>query len=101
MLPGYRFPFLVGEDGMADEPSVEHYSNLAAGIQWALLQPGYNDSTGDAVLLPGWPCTWNVTFQLRAPAGATVAAAWAGGRLEKLSVYPPARASHILLAPGC
>jgi hypothetical protein len=86
---------------MADDPSVEHFSNLAAGIQWALLQPGDNDATGDAALLPGWPCAWNVSFRLRAPAGATVAAEWAGGQLQSLVVDPPSRAPHVLIAPGC
>ena len=100
-LPGYRFPFFVGEDGMADEPSVEHFSNLAAGLQWALLQPGYNDSFGDAVLFPGWPCTWNVSFRLRAPAGASVTAVWSSGQVQSLSVDPPSRSSHFVLAPGC
>ena len=86
---------------MADAPSVEHFANLAAGIQWALLQPGDNDADGDAVLLPGWPCTWNVSFSLRAPAGAAVTASWMGGALRNVSVVPQSRASHILLASGC
>ena len=99
-LPGFRFPFLVGEDGMADAPSVEHFSNLAAGLQWALLQPG-DDSTGNAVAFPGWPCSWNVSFRLKAPAGATVSGTWSGGHLGSLDVDPPSRARHVLVAAGC
>lgn len=86
---------------MADEPSVEHYANLAAGIQWALLQPGDNDAVGDVIAFPGWPCSWNVSFRLRAPKEAAVTAKWSGGRLEALTVDPPSRTSYVQLAPGC
>ena len=59
-LPGYRFPFFSGEDGMNDFPSVEQFSNLQAGAQLALLQAGEDaqswDEPGSIVLLPGWPC---------------------------------------------
>ena len=97
-LPGYRFPFFSGEDGMADEAAVEVFSNLQAGVQYAVLQPGEG---GTVVVLPGWPCAWDVHFRLRAPGNATVEGVWRGGQLVNLTVLPVERAPWVKVAPGC
>jgi len=99
-LPGFRFEFFAGEDGMGDEPAAEVFSNLQAALQLALLAPA-DDADGTAVLLPAWPCDVDVAFRLRAPRNATVTVAWAGGRLKSLVVDPPERAPFVVVAPGC
>lgn len=99
-LPGYRFQFFSGEEGMGGEPAAEVFSNLQAGLQLALLQSA-EDPQGTIVLLPGWPCDWDVAFRLRAPRNTTVDALWAGGRLVRLDVFPPDRAADVVVAPGC
>lgn len=100
-VDGYRFPFFSGEDGMNALPSIEWFSNLASGIQFALVQPGDDDGAGEAVLLPGWPCGWNVSFALRGPKNAMVRAVFAGGAVQALDVEPPERAASFIVAPGC
>jgi hypothetical protein len=97
-LPGYRFPFFSAEDGMGDEAACEAFSNLAAGVQHALLQAGEH---GEIVVLPGWPCAWDVHFKLRAPANTTVEGVFKGGKLLSLSVVPASRAADVIVAPGC
>jgi len=104
-LAGYRFPFFSGEDGMADFPSVEQFSNLQAAAQFALVQAGEDNadwsSPGAIVLLPGWPCAWDVAFRLRAPFNTVVTAVWANSSLQSLDVQPPARRADVVVAPGC
>ena len=104
-LPGYRFPFFSGEDGMSDFPSVEQFSNLQAGAQFALIQAGEDaadwGAPGSIVLLPGWPCSWDVSFRLRAPFNTSVTVVWANSSLQSLDVDPPARRADVLFAPGC
>ena len=104
-LAGFRFPFFSGEDGMADFPSVEQYSNLQAGLQLALIQAGEDNASwntpGAIVLLPGWPCAWDVSFRLRAPFNTVVTVVWANSSLQSLDVQPPARRRDVVFAPGC
>jgi hypothetical protein len=97
-LPGYRFPFFSGENGMADEAAAEIFSNLQAGVQFALLQPGEG---GSVVAFPGWPCAWDVHFRLRAPGNTTVEGRWRGGALVNLTVVPSSRAPWVHVATGC
>jgi alpha-L-fucosidase 2 len=97
-LPGFRFRYFSAEDGMADEPALEFFSNLQAGVQFALLQTGEN---GTAVVLPGWPCEWDAHFKLRAPENTTVEGVWRAGRLVNLTVLPTSRAPFVIVAPGC
>ena len=99
-LPGYRFPFFASEDGMANEPAAEVFSILQAAAQLALLQHA-DDADETVVLMAGWPCAWNVSFQLRAARNTTVTAVWAGARMQQLVVQPPERAANVLVAPGC
>ena len=97
-LPGFRFPFFSAEDGMGDEAACEAFSNLASGVQFGLLQPGEN---GTVVVLPGWPCQWDVHFKLRAPRNTTVEGVWKGGKLLNLTVVPAWRMPWVQVAPGC
>jgi hypothetical protein len=97
-LPGFRLPFFSAEDGMGDEAACEAFSNLASGVQFALLQPG---EQGAVVALPGWPCAWDVHFKLRAPQNTTVEGVWRGGQLRNLTVVPASRAPFVYVAKGC
>ena len=49
---------------------------------------------GSAVLLPAWPCEWDVSFKLAAPAGAVVEGSLKQGKLS-YTVEPESRASFI------
>jgi hypothetical protein len=99
-LPGFRFPFFSGEDGMADEAAAETFSNMAAGVQYALMQPG-DDEKGSLVVFGGWPCDWDVHFKLWGPWNTSVEGVWEGGALLSLNVTPASRASSVIVAPGC
>ena len=99
-LPGFRFRFFSGEPGMAGEAAAEVFSNLASGVQLALLQPG-DDGAQSVAVLPGWPCAWGVRWRLRAPGNTSVEGVWEGGALQSLVVQPPERAPAVRLAPGC
>ena len=99
-LPGYRFAFFSSEDGMAGEPASEVYSILQAATQYALMQAA-DDAGATIVLLPGWPCAWNVSFRLHGPLNTTVTAVWAAARMQSLVVDPPERAPSVIVAPGC
>ena len=65
-------------------------------LQEMLLQSG--DDGFDAptiVLLPAWPCGWDVAFKLWAPFNTSVEVEYAGGKLVSLNVQPPARAAAV------
>ena len=97
-LPGYRLPFFSAEEGMGDEAACEAFSNLASGVQFALSQPGEN---GSVVVLPSWPCEWDVHFKLRAPVNTSIEGVWKGGKLLSLTVIPQSRTPWVQVAPGC
>lgn len=61
-----------------------------------LLQTGEDGfSAGTIVLLPAWPCQYNVSFRLHAAQATTVEVVYAGGKLVSLDVSPPARAAAV------
>ena len=99
-LPGFRFPFFTAEDGMGDEAAAEVFSNLQGGVGLALVQPG-EDAEGRVVVLPGWPCGWDVHFKLQAPRNTSVEVVWAGGKVRSLEVVPAERKGSVVIAPGC
>lgn len=99
-LPGYRFPFFSFEDGMDGEPAAEVFSILQAAAQLALVQNA-DDAEDTIVLLPAWPCAWNVSFRLKAARNTTITAVWAAGSLQSIAVEPLDRAAHVIVAPGC
>ena len=63
-----------------------------------LLQPA-DDALGSALLLPAWPCEWDVHFKLQAPRQTTVVGSLVAGKLE-YHVEPAGRARFISAA-GC
>jgi len=90
---GYRFTGFA-EHYQDYEPSADHYANMNRALQESLLQTG-DDAGGTLVLLPAWPCSWDVDFRLVGPANTTVTVSYAGGRLVSLDVQPPSRAGAV------
>ena len=64
-----------------------------------LLQPG-DDANGTLILLPTWPCDWDVSFKLWGPLNTSVEVVYEGGTLKSCDVMPPIRASDVVWA-GC
>lgn len=69
---------------------------MARAAQEMLLQSG-EDGLGNAtlVLLPAWPCGWDVDAKLWGPGNTSVEVVYAGGKLVSLVVDPPARAADV------
>lgn len=61
-----------------------------------LLQTGEDGfGSGTIVLLPAWPCNFDVSFRLHAAQATTVEVVYAGGKLVSLVVDPPSRAAAV------
>lgn len=92
---GYRFPAFSQhyQDYM---PSADHLGMFSNALVWMVLQPT-DDADGSALLLPAWPCEWDLTFKLAAPKGATVTGTVTGGKLA-YHVEPAARAEFVTAA---
>jgi hypothetical protein len=92
---GYRFPAFAPHEQDYD-PSADHYANMMRAMQEMLLQSGedgFENST--IVLLPAWPCAWDVEFTLFATGNTTVSVSYVGGKLISLDVQPTQRASAV------
>ena len=76
--PGYRFPGFSPQWQDYD-PSADHYANFARALQEMLLQSG-DDGFENAtmVLLPAWPCQWDVQAKLWGPGNTSVSAGQLG-----------------------
>ena len=61
-----------------------------------LLQSG-DDGFEDAtlVMLPAWPCDWDVDAKLWGPGNTSVEFSYLGGALKSLTVVPPERAAAV------
>ena len=96
--PGYRW------EGFAPAiydyaPVSELYAGLVSATNWMLLQPG-DDAVGTFVLLPAWPCAWDVEAVLWAPLATRVQLSLVGGKVASFSVTPEQRAAQVVWA-GC
>ena len=77
-------------------PDVDHGGTGMIGLQDMLLQP-----VGKKLhLLPSWPPDWDVDFKLHAPRQTTVEAKVRGGKVQQLTVTPPARRNDVILPAG-
>jgi hypothetical protein len=96
--PGYRWPgFAPAQYDYA--PVSELHAGLVSATNWMLLQPG-DDAAGTYVLLPAWPCGWDVEFVLWAPLATRVELALVGGAVAKFDVRPASRAAAAVWG-GC
>jgi len=96
--PGYRWPGFA--PAIYDyAPVSELHAGLMSAANWMLLQPG-DDAAGTFVLLPAWPCEWDVELVLWAPLATRVELRLVGGAVARFDVTPPARAAAAVWA-GC
>ena len=79
----------------AHPPAVEELSNMQTALNFMLMQPKDDGFEGGVSMFPAWPCDWDVDVKLAAPGNTTVEVHYAGGKLQKLVVEPPQRASAI------
>lgn len=92
---GYRFPaFMPAFQDCA--PQVDHLAVFSNALTYMLLQQR-DDAAQSVVLLPAWPCEWDVDFELHAPLNTTVSGALRGGELT-YAVSPPSRAAAVSAA---
>ena len=63
---GYRFPAFAPHE-QDYEPSADHFAVFSNALQYMLVQR-VDDAVNDSVLLlPAWPCGWDVKFKVSYP----------------------------------
>jgi hypothetical protein len=93
---GYRFPaFMPHEQDYP--PSSDHLGVFNAALTYMLLQP-VDDAAQTVLLLPSWPCGWDVSFKLHAPLATTITGHLVNGTLQ-FDVTPAARKADVKVAP--
>lgn len=93
---GYRFPAFAPHE-QDYEPSADHFAVFANALQYMLVQR-MDDAEDDSVLLlPAWPCAWDVEFRVAAPRSTSVQGSLRNGTLT-FTVDPPSRASAVRAA---
>ena len=93
--PGYRFPAFAPREQDA-APSADHFAIFQNALQYMLIQQ-VDDENQSVLLLPAWPCGWDVNFTLSAPQKTTITGRLVSGKLE-YSVTPSSRASAVRAA---
>lgn len=94
-----RFPAFWGPN-YDWTPDQTHGGVLMKALQAMALQTDPKLSAGDGgkiYLLPAWPVDWDVHFKLHAPYQTTVECVYRGGRIEQLTVDPPARRGDVVV----
>jgi len=90
--PGYRFPTFMPH--LQDyQPSLDHLGVFNNALQYMLIQLG-DDDAQSVVLLPTWPCSWDVSFKLNAPLNTVIAGSVKAGKLQ-YTVTPSSRAADV------
>jgi len=90
--PGYRFPVFMPH--LQDyEPSLDHLAVFNNALQYMLMQV-VDDAQQSVLLLPSWPCAWDVSFTLNAPLNTVVTGTLSSGKLS-YSVVPSGRSSAV------
>lgn len=90
---GYRFPAFSPH--LQDyEPSQDHLSVFNTALQYMLLAPA-DDGNGTMVLLPAWPCTWDVNFSLYGMGGIIVSGSVKASNLT-FQVEPSSKSSAVI-----
>lgn len=89
---GYRFPAFAPHE-QDYEPSADHFAVFSNALQYMLIQRT-DDEDDSVLLLPAWPCSWNVNFTVSAPRLTTVMGSLIDGRLS-FTVTPQSRRSAV------
>jgi hypothetical protein len=92
---GYRFAAFAPRE-QDYEPSADHFSIFSNALQYMLIQR-VDDAEDSVLLLPTWPCQWDVDFKLSAPRATTVTGSLKNGTLS-YSVVPAARSTAVRAA---
>ena len=92
---GYRFPAFAPHE-QDYEPSADHFAVFSNALQYMLIQR-VDDKADSVLLLPAWPCSWNVNFTVSAPRLTTVTGNLMNGRLS-FTVTPQSRTSAVRVA---
>ena len=95
---GYRWPTFAAHYQDFD-PSADHFAMMNRCVNDMLIQSGEDgfEST-TIVMLPAWPCDWDVQAKLWAPLNTSVEIDLRGGALALLVVTPPSRAGAVRFA---
>lgn len=92
---GYRFPaFMPHEQDYP--PSSDHLAVFSNALTYMLLQVA-DDAAQSVLLLPAWPCQWDISFRVHAPFQTTIEGQLTGGNL-RYTVDPPTRAANVRAA---
>ena len=92
LADGYRFPGFAPRVQDA-APSGDHYAVFATALQYMLIQRA-DDAEESVLLLPAWPCHWDVNFTVNAPKSTTITGRLKDGVLQ-YAVTPSGRASAV------
>eukprot|EP00040_Diaphanoeca_grandis_P029720 m.174627 g.174627 ORF g.174627 m.174627 type:complete len:792 (+) comp31775_c0_seq1:209-2584(+) len=93
---GFRFPAFAPHE-QDWEPSADHFAIFANALQYMLIQR-VDDVNDSVMLLPAWPCEWDVNFIVSAPRNTTINGSVSSGALS-FTVTPSARTASVLVAP--
>lgn len=94
-----RFPAFWGPN-FDWTPDQDHGGVLMKAFQAMLMQAepaAGDDHAGKIHLLPAWPRGWNVDFKLHAPGQTVLEGRYRRGKLENLTVIPPARRADVVI----
>eukprot|EP01006_Ploeotia_vitrea_P029430 TRINITY_DN61979_c0_g2_i1.p1 TRINITY_DN61979_c0_g2~~TRINITY_DN61979_c0_g2_i1.p1 ORF type:complete len:388 (-),score=25.84 TRINITY_DN61979_c0_g2_i1:41-1204(-) len=94
---GYRFPGFAPHE-QDYEPSADHYANMGSALQWALVQVEHRSGDAKVVLLPAWPCEWDVDAKLQAGMNTEVRVVVKDGKVAFWSVSPEKRRADVHIA---
>ena len=92
---GYRFPVFSPHE-QDYEPSADHLSVFQNALQYMLIQQKDDEAQG-VLLLPAWPCAWDVNFTLSAPQSTTIVGSVVNGTVD-YKVTPASRAAAVSVA---
>jgi len=94
MAPADGYRFTAFSPHLQDyQPSLDQLSVFNTALQYMLLQTA-DDAAGTIVLLPAWPCAWNVNFKLNGPLKTVVEGSVQSGKLT-YTVTPSSRAGNV------
>ena len=93
---GYRFPSFAPHE-QDYEPSSDHFGVYQNALGYMLMGLA-DDKAQSVVLLPAWPCSWDVEFRIHAPKQTVITGAVVSGHLT-FSVSPASRKADVKAVP--